>query len=94
VIACLEALGFCPVGEGGPFVASDEIALGGSLPVNTHGGALSEAHVSGANHVIELVRQLRRTVEPARQVQGCETGLVANEGNFGNGAVVIFRRSR
>ncbi len=94
VIACLEALGFCPVGEGGPFVASDEIALGGGLPLNTHGGALSEAHVSGANHVIEIVRQLRGTVEPARQVQECGTGLVANEGNFGNGAVVILRRPR
>jgi acetyl-CoA acetyltransferase len=94
VVACLEALGFCPVGEGGPFVASDQIALGGSLPLNTHGGALSEAHVSGVNHVIEIVRQLRGTVEPARQVTGCETGLVANEGNFGNGAVAILRRSR
>jgi acetyl-CoA acetyltransferase len=94
VIACLEALGFCPIGEGGPFVAGDEIALGGNVPLNTHGGALSEAHVSGANHVIEVVRQLRGTVEPARQVQGCETGLVANEGNFGNGAVVILRRGR
>jgi acetyl-CoA acetyltransferase len=94
VIACLEALGFCPVGDGGPFVASDEIGLGGSLPLNTHGGALSEAHVSGANHVIEIVRQLRGTVEPARQVRECESGLVANEGNFGNGAVVILRRPR
>jgi acetyl-CoA acetyltransferase len=92
VIACLEALGFCPVGEGGPFVASGEIALSGSLPINTHGGALSEAHVSGANHVIEVVRQLRRSVEPARQVQGCEMGMVVNEGNFGNGAVAILRR--
>ena len=94
VVACLEALGFCPVGEGGPFVASDEIALGGSLPLNTHGGALSEAHVSGANHVIEIVKQLRGTVGPDRQVEGCETGLVANEGNFGNGAVVVLRSSR
>lgn len=92
VVACLEALGFCKVGEGGPFVASGEIALGGSLPLNTHGGALSEAHVSGANHVVEIVRQLRRQVEPARQVHGCEVGMVANEGNFGNGAVVILRR--
>lgn len=92
VVACLEALGFCKVGEGGPLVASDDIALGGRLPLNTHGGALSEAHVSGANHVVEIVRQLRGQVEPARQVPGCEVGLVANEGNFGNGAVVILRR--
>ena len=92
VVACLEALGLCPVGEGGPFVASGEIALGGRLPLNTHGGALSEAHVSGANHVVEIVRQLRRSVEPERQVDGCEVGLVANEGNFGNGTVLVLRR--
>jgi acetyl-CoA acetyltransferase len=92
VIACLEALGFCSVGEGGPLVASEDIALGGRLPLNTHGGALSEAHVSGANHVIEIVRQLRRSVEQPRQVEGCQIGLVANEGNFDNGAVVILKK--
>jgi acetyl-CoA acetyltransferase len=91
-VACLEALGFCKVGEGGPFVEDGNIDLGGLLPLNTHGGSLSEAHVSGANHVIEAVRQLRRSVEPERQVANCERVLVANEGNFGNGAVMILRR--
>jgi acetyl-CoA acetyltransferase len=92
VLACLEALGFCALGESGPFVEDGNVALGARLPLNTHGGSLSEAHVSGANHVIEAVRQLRRSVEPARQVDGCETVLVANEGNFGNGAVLILQR--
>ena len=73
-------------------MASEDIALGGRLPLNTHGGALSEAHVSGANHVIEIVRQLRRSVEQPRQVEGCQIGLVANEGNFDNGAVVILKK--
>jgi acetyl-CoA acetyltransferase len=93
VVACVEALGFCKVGEGGPFVSSGELSLGGSLPLNTHGGSLSEAHVSGVNHVVEIVRQLRRTVEPERQVEGCEIGLIANEGNFGNGTVIILEKS-
>ena len=65
VIAALEAFGFCGRGEGGPFVTGGRIELGGELPINTHGGLLSEAHVSGVNHVIEAVRQLRREVEPA-----------------------------
>ena len=92
VIAALEAFGFCARGEGGPFVTGGRIELGGELPVNTHGGLLSEAHVSGANHVIEAVRQLRRDVEPARQVDPCETVLVTGEGNFHEGTALILHR--
>ena len=87
----MEALGVVKPGEGGPFAAEGHIRLGGTLPVNPHGGALSEGHVSGMNHVIEAVRQLRRTVEPARQVPGCATVAVVNEGNFFDGAVLVLR---
>jgi acetyl-CoA acetyltransferase len=73
-------------------VADGNIALGGRLPVNPHGGALSEGHVSGVNHVIEAVRQLRRTVEPARQVPGCSTVVVVNEGNFFDGAALVLEK--
>ncbi|AVP71410.1 transporter (plasmid) [Prescottella equi] len=92
VLASLEALGFCGRGESGPFVADGRIGLGGQLPVNTHGGLLSEAHVSGMNHVIEATRQLRRSVEPQRQVTSCETALVTNEGDFHEGSVLILRK--
>lgn len=91
-IACLEALGVVKPGEGGPFVADGHIRLGGSLPLNPHGGALSEGHVSGVNHVIEGVRQLRRTVEPERQVPDCANIVVANEGNFFDGAVLVLEK--
>jgi acetyl-CoA acetyltransferase len=91
-IACLEALGVVGLGEGGPFVADGNIRLGGSLPLNPHGGALSEAHVSGVNHVIEAVRQLRRSVEPERQVADCSTIVVVNEGNFFEGATLILEK--
>ena len=92
VLGTLEALGFCGRGEGGPFVEGGRIQLGGDLPVNTHGGLLSEAHVSGVNHVIEGVRQLRREVEPARQVDPCERVLVSSEGDFHEGSVLILSR--
>jgi acetyl-CoA acetyltransferase len=92
VIACLEAIGVVKAGEGGPFVADGNIALGGALPVNPHGGALSEGHVSGINHVIEGVRQLRRTVEPVRQVPECANVVVVNEGNFLDGAALVLQK--
>ena len=92
VLAALEAIGVVGPGEGGPFVEEGHIALGGRLPVNTHGGSLSEAHVSGINHVIEAVRQLRGTVEPARQVAGCEQVGVVVEGNFFEGSTLVLRR--
>lgn len=92
VLATIESLGFCARGEGGPFVEGGRIELGGALPVNTSGGLLSEAHVSGMNLLIEAVRQLRREVPEARQVPGCEVVLVTNEGDFGEGSVAVLRR--
>src|SRR5260370_763363 len=64
VIGGLEAVGVVKRGEGGPSAAEGHIRLGGTLPVNPNGGALSEGHVSGMNHLIEAVRQLRGEVPP------------------------------
>lgn len=62
VLMALEDLEVCDRGEGGDFVKKGNIAIKGKLPVNTHGGLLSQGHPGipgGMAHIVEAVRQLR-----------------------------------
>lgn len=92
ILLCqLEDIGFCKKGEGGDFVASGTIRRDGNLPVNTHGGLLSEAHIAGMNHINELVRQLRGDCGD-RQIENAEVGLVTGYGDLGDGSIAILHR--
>ncbi len=55
----LERFGFCKPGEAAAFTQNGGIELGGELPMNTNGGLLSEGHILGWGHQVEIVRQLR-----------------------------------
>ncbi len=59
----LEDYGFCKKGEGGEYVSSGTIQLGGRRPNNTSGGHLCEGYTHGMNMVIENTRQLRHDAD-------------------------------
>lgn len=93
VLMQLEDYGFCAPGDAAPFVMSGETALGGSLPVNTHGGHLSEGYAHGLNHVIEAVLQLRG-VAGDRQVPDAEVALSTAQPGYVSGvtSALLLRR--
>ena len=87
VLLQIEDFGFCAKGEGGAFVSSGEIELGGRLPINTGGGHLSEGYIHGMNHVVEGVRQIRG--ESSSQVPDAEVCLVTSTPLPPGGALIL-----
>jgi acetyl-CoA acetyltransferase len=76
----LEDYGFCAKGLGGKYVRDGAVELGGTLPINTSGGLLSETGMPGMQLVIEGVRQIRAT--STAQVAGASTCIVSNQGGI------------
>ena len=77
-----EAMGFCPMGEGGPHAETGATKLGGKQPVNTSGGLECRGHPIGASglaQIYELGLQLRGDAGN-RQVEGARLGLAENGG--------------
>ena len=99
----IENFGLTEQGSAAAWVKAGHNALDGQIPVNTHGGLLSEAHVHGLNHVVEAVQQLRpggviddlcegpHTYDRStcRQVRDPEFGLVCGE--EGESALILRR---
>jgi acetyl-CoA acetyltransferase len=85
----LEYYGFCGIGEGGPFLAEGHTLPGGSLPLNTHGGQLSESYTWGWMHVVEAVRQLRGQAGE-RQLDAPEIGMYCSSHGFVKAAVSVL----
>lgn len=75
-IAAVEALGFCPKGQGGKFEEQGFFNMDGGLPVNPSGGALcsNPIAVTGLVRVAEAALQVMGKAEK-RQVKGAKTAV-------------------
>jgi len=85
----LEYYGFCALGEGGPFLAEGHTLPGGDLPLNTHGGQLSESYTWGWMHVVEAVRQLRGQAGQ-RQLDSPQISMYCSSHGFVKAAASIL----
>ncbi len=93
VLVTLEDYGFCEKGEGGGFVEGGRIELEGALPVNTHGGLLSHAHIGGISHLTEAVTQLRHQAG-LRQVNDARVAVASGQcGEMGIHVTLLFGNS-
>ena len=88
-ISWMEALGFCGIGEAEDWLdGGRRIALGGDLPVNPHGGQLSEGRTHGFGFVYEAMAQLRHEAGE-RQVIGARTAVVTSGGGTPSGVLLL-----
>ena len=90
-VSWLEALGFCGLGEAKDWIdGGRRIALDGDVPVNPHGGQLSEGRTHGFGFLYEAVAQLRHDAG-ARQVAGAKTAVVTTGGGTPSGVLLLQR---
>jgi acetyl-CoA acetyltransferase/uncharacterized OB-fold protein len=88
-VSWLEALGFCGLGEAKDWIDGGRtIALDGPLPVNPHGGQLSEGRTHGFGFIHEAVLQLRHEAGE-RQVAGAGTAVVTTGGGTPSGVLLL-----
>jgi acetyl-CoA acetyltransferase len=89
-------VGWCGPGEAGAFIqqhwdpGAGRILINGRIPVNPHGGALSEGATQGSGHLREAVHQLQGRAD-SRQVQGAKRAIVTAGGFFFNAQGVTLR---
>jgi acetyl-CoA acetyltransferase len=92
-ISWLESLGFCGFGEASDWLDHGRrIALDGELPVNPHGGQLSEGRTHGFGFLYEAITQLRHQAGQ-RQVANADTALVTSGGGTPSGVLLLQRHN-
>ena len=94
--AWIENVGYCGPGEPAALLAehwdegSSRVMIDGRLPINPHGGSLSEGATRGSGHIREAVVQLRGQAGD-RQTPGARTALAVTGGFFFNSQGATFR---
>jgi acetyl-CoA acetyltransferase len=94
----IENTGWCKPGKAGRFLrdhwvdAENRALIRGRVPINSHGGSLSEGGTRGTGHIREAVLQLRGEAGE-RQVHGARTALVTPGGFFFNSQGAMLRRA-
>jgi acetyl-CoA acetyltransferase len=92
----IENAGWCPPGEAGRFLEqhwdkeANRVMIDGRIPINPHGGSLSEGATRGSGHIREAVVQLRGDAND-RQVPGARAALVTPGGFFFNSQGIVLR---
>jgi acetyl-CoA acetyltransferase len=91
-----ENVGYCGIGEAGQFVEDswdkeqNRILINGTVPVNTHGGNLSDGATQGSGHTREAVLQLQGNAH-GRQVTDLTSALIPVGGFFMYTGALLFR---
>jgi acetyl-CoA acetyltransferase/uncharacterized OB-fold protein len=93
-VSWLEALGFCGLGDAMDWLDKGRrIALDGELPVNPHGGQLSEGRTHGFGFIYEAMAQLRHEAGD-RQVADAQTAVVTSGGGTPSGVLLLRNDER
>ena len=94
----IENAGWCKPGEAGDFLrehwdaATGRALINGRIPINPHGGSLSEGATQASGHVREAVHQLQG-VAGDRQVPDARRALITAGGFFFNAQGLMLHRT-
>ncbi|MGE0877431.1 MAG: thiolase family protein, partial [Acidimicrobiia bacterium] len=92
----IENVGWCGPGEAHDFLkehwveSENRVLINGRIPINPHGGGLSEGGTQGSGHIREAVTQLRGDAGE-RQVTNAKTAFLTPGGFFMNSQGLVLR---
>lgn len=95
-ISWVENVGWCGPGEARGFIEdnwdkdANRILINGRIPINTHGGALSEGGTQGSGYTREAIHQLQG-LAGERQIAGATKALLPMGGFFFNSQGSVLR---